>query len=77
MTKASEAVLNLLRKIKAVPEKSIDMFAIGTPLALEHGFNQYEIVTALYRLRSEGVIELIGGNRLRLIKRLPDAASPV
>jgi hypothetical protein len=73
MTKASDAILAVLRDINATPDKPIVMFEIGIPLVVDQKFAQDEVLNALFWLQSEGVIELLGDNRLRLVKPLPDA----
>ncbi|MCV9960275.1 hypothetical protein OIU34_00030 [Pararhizobium sp. BT-229] len=74
MSKASQAIIDLLRRIEAVPEKPINMFEIGIPLIIGEGGGEDEIMNALFWLQSEGVIELLGDNRLRLVKPLPSGS---
>jgi hypothetical protein len=73
MSKASEAILDVLRDMKATPEATVETFEVGIPLVLEKGFSQDDVVNGLIWLQSEKVIELLGGNRLRLVKPLPEA----
>ena len=70
MTKASEAIVNLLRQINPTPHKPISLFQLGIPLIVEaeEKFTQDEVLNGLYWLRSEKVIELPGNNTLRLMK---------
>jgi hypothetical protein len=74
MTKASEAILDVLRDISATPEQPVEMYAIGIPLILGKKFIEDEVYHGLMNLKSEGVIELMDGNRLKLVKPLPDKA---
>ncbi|WP_139276471.1 hypothetical protein [Pararhizobium antarcticum] len=72
MTKATEAVLDVLRKIDATPEKPIGLYVIGIPLIVEaeEKLTEDEILSAIFWLQSEKVIELLGDNTLSLVRSL-------
>lgn len=70
MTDVSQAIVDLLRRMKATPEVPNSLYDIGVPL-VDDGFSQNAILNGLYKLQSERIIELIDGNRLRLVKALP------
>ena len=61
-----DALLEQLRLLNARPDKPISMFDIGVPL-IGLGYTQDQILTALFYLESKKTIELLPGNRLRLI----------
>lgn len=65
-----DALLDVLRSISASPEHPIVMYEIGLPMIVERKYTQNETMNALYWLQSQGVIELLEGNRLRLLKPL-------
>ena len=71
MSKASEAILDVLRDIKATPDQPIEIYAIGIPMVMERKFTEDEVYHALMWLQSDKVIELMDGNRLRLVKAIP------
>lgn len=71
MPKASEAILEVLRNINATPAKPNVMFEVGIPLIIQQKFKD-EVLNGVYGLKSDGVIELMEGNRLRLVKPLPE-----
>lgn len=50
---------------------SINVFDIGVPLTAT-GFTQDEIMEALYALEQDKIIPLLPGNRLLMLKELPD-----
>ncbi len=54
---------------KADPAQPISLLEIGPPLVAK-GYDQEEIVNALYALQNEGVLSLISGNRLQVTKPL-------
>ncbi|WP_245505225.1 hypothetical protein [Neorhizobium sp. S3-V5DH] len=60
------ALVNLLRELGT---ETIDMFDIGVPL-VDRGFTQNEIVDAIMMLEHRRFVELIPGNRLRVLKLL-------
>jgi hypothetical protein len=61
-----EALSKLLSELGAFPEIPISLYDIGIPL-LDAGFDQHDIVTVLFALHDEKVIQLIDGNRLVLL----------
>lgn len=63
------AILDLLRELQVQPGTAISMYEIGVPL-IPKGFDQHELVNALYSMQTEGVIELLPANGLRLLKPL-------
>lgn len=73
MTKASDALIEVLRDINATPDQPIEMYAIGIPMIVEADdkFTEDDVYHALILLQSRGIIELMEGNRLRLVKPLP------
>jgi hypothetical protein len=64
---ATAALTQLLHDLKAEPSKPIGLYEIRVPLD-GRGFVQDEIVNALYELQRTGLIVLIEGNRLRVLK---------
>ncbi|MGR8963711.1 hypothetical protein [Rhizobium leguminosarum] len=60
---AKLALNDPLRDLKADSEIPISLYDIGGPL-VGRGYEQDQVVNALYSLQSDGVIELIPGNRL-------------
>ncbi|WP_428428648.1 hypothetical protein [Pararhizobium sp.] len=68
---AGQALLNLLRAINPPIGEPLGMFQIGIPLVVEQRYEQDEVVNELFSLQSKGLIELLGDNRLRLLKALP------
>jgi hypothetical protein len=63
------AIINRLRELNAEPSKPISIYEIGVPL-VKAQFTEDEIMYALFALESEKTIELMGDNRLRLLKPL-------
>ncbi|MBW9089724.1 hypothetical protein JNB91_18040 [Rhizobium wenxiniae] len=66
---AVEAVLEQLRVLDAKPDTPMSIFDIGVPL-MKAGHSQEMLVNALFYLESKKTIELLPGNRLRLITPL-------
>ncbi|MET4689481.1 hypothetical protein [Sinorhizobium fredii] len=66
------ALIERLRALKALPEMSINVFDIGVPLTAT-GFTQDEIMEVLYALEQDKIIALLPGNRLLMLKELPEA----
>jgi hypothetical protein len=73
MSKASDALVEVLREMNATPGQPLDIYAVGIPMVMDRHFTQEETLDALVWLQSQGRIRLIDGNRLRLLKLLPDA----
>ncbi|UTV41769.1 hypothetical protein MYG64_35895 (plasmid) [Ensifer adhaerens] len=65
------ALIERLRALKALPDMSINVFDIGVPLTAAE-FTQDEIVEVLYALEQDKIITLLPGNRLLMLKELPD-----
>jgi hypothetical protein len=63
---AIEAVLEQLRALNAKPDTPISIFDIGIPM-IGAGYSQDRILNALYYPESKKQIELLPGNRLKLI----------
>ncbi|KQY14409.1 hypothetical protein [Rhizobium sp. Root482] len=70
MIAASEAIVDVLRRIGATPDKPVGMYEIGVPL-VGNPYTQDDIVNGLFWLQRKGVIELKNDNRLQLVKELP------
>ncbi len=66
---AIEAVLEQLRVLDAKPDTPISMFEIGVPL-MKAGHTQDMLMNALFYLEAKKQIELLPGNRLRLVTPL-------
>jgi predicted transcriptional regulator len=65
------ALVGRLRTLKAKPDMTINLFEIGIPLKAS-GFSQDEIIEVLAALEQDGIVALVPGNRLRMLKALPD-----
>ncbi len=65
------ALLERLRALKAKPEMTINMFDIGVPMSAA-GFTQDEIMAVLYALEQDKIIAIGPGNRLLILKQLPE-----
>jgi hypothetical protein len=61
-----EALLKHLSELGAFPGIPISLYDIGIPL-LDAGFDQHDIVSVLFALHDEKIIQLIDGNRLVLV----------
>ncbi len=57
------ALVELLATFGTEPRS---MYDVGVPL-VDRGFEQDDILNALYAFVSEGAIELLSGNRLRVL----------
>lgn len=64
-----EAVLEQLRALDAKPDMPIGMFDIGVPL-INVGHTQDMLMNALFYLEAKKQIELLPGNRLRVVMPL-------
>lgn len=62
----TDAILEQLRILDAKPDAPISIFEIGVPL-VGAGYSQDQILNALFYLESKKTIELLPGNRFRLI----------
>ncbi|WP_234791217.1 hypothetical protein [Agrobacterium rubi] len=65
------ALLGRLRALKASPDVSINLNDIGVPLNAA-GFSQSEIIAVLNALEQEKIVAYMPGNRLLILKDLPD-----
>jgi hypothetical protein len=65
------ALIGRLRALKAAPEVSINLNDIFTPMKAD-GFSQDEIMTVLNALEQEKIIASTPGNRLLMLKNLPN-----
>jgi len=52
---------------KVSPGTSIDLLEIGPRLVVEMHFTQDEVVSALYSMQSDGVIQMLNGNRIKVL----------
>ncbi len=65
------AVLARLHALKAKPDMMINMFNIGVPMVAA-GFAQEEIIAVLDALEQDKLIAYGPGNRLLILKELPN-----
>jgi tellurite resistance protein len=65
------ALLTRLRALKAKPEMAINLFDIGVPLSAD-GFSQDEMMAVLQALEQEKVIAFGPGNRISILRELPE-----
>jgi hypothetical protein len=65
------ALLARLHALKAKPEMTINMFDIGVPMSAA-GFSEVEIMAVLDALEQDKVVAYVPGNRLLILKELPD-----
>ncbi|WP_104668264.1 hypothetical protein [Ensifer adhaerens] len=70
-TETETALIERLLALKALQDMSINVFDIGVPL-IAAGFTQDEIVEVLYALEQDKIITLLPGNRLLMLKELPE-----
>jgi hypothetical protein len=61
------AIVDRLREIGAEQGQPVVMYEIGAAL-IAAGYDQHEIVNALYQLQKDNMIELLPSNGLRLLK---------
>lgn len=61
-------LIDLLVSLNATPEVPISLYDIGPPLVAK-GFDQQQIVNVLFSLEGQKVVELVGGNRLRVTEK--------
>ncbi|SES47466.1 hypothetical protein [Rhizobium sp. NFR03] len=64
------AVLERLRTMKAAPEVRINLLDLGVPLNAA-GYSQEEIMDVLLALEQEKLVAFAAGNRLLILKDLP------
>lgn len=65
------ALLERLHTLKATPEMSFNLNDVALPLNAA-GFSQSEIIAVLDALEQEKVVAYAPGNRLLILKDLPD-----
>jgi hypothetical protein len=65
------AIIGRLRSLKAAPEVSINLHDLGAPLNAA-GFSQDEIMAVLDALEQDKILLCGPGNRLLILKDLPD-----
>ncbi|MBY5363519.1 hypothetical protein ELH80_14380 [Rhizobium ruizarguesonis] len=65
------AVIARLRALKAAPEVSINLSDLGAPMNAA-GFSQEEIRAVLDALEQDKILSCGPGNRLLILKDLPD-----
>ncbi|KIQ03425.1 hypothetical protein RU07_08190 [Agrobacterium tumefaciens] len=65
------ALLERLRTLKASPEMSFNLNDIAMPMNAA-GFSQSEIIAVLDAFEQEKVVAYAPGNRLLILKDLPD-----
>ncbi|USJ28587.1 hypothetical protein [Ensifer adhaerens] len=70
-TETETALFERLRALKALPDMSINDLGVGVPLTAA-GFTQDEIMEVLYALEQDKFVALLPGNRLLMLKELPD-----
>jgi hypothetical protein len=70
-TETEIALIERLRALKDMPDMSINVFEVGDPLT-SAGFSQDEILEVLYALEQDKIIALLPGNRLTMLKELPN-----
>ncbi|WP_157224440.1 hypothetical protein [Rhizobium mesoamericanum] len=52
---------------KAEPGTPVNLLEIGPVLVLEKNYTELEVVDALYAMQEKKVIELLDGNRMRVL----------
>ncbi|KQY25948.1 hypothetical protein [Rhizobium sp. Root483D2] len=66
MNRYDEVRTDLIDILQGLGAEATSLYAVGVPM-VEQGFNQDEILNALMALDREKVIELLPGNRLRVL----------
>lgn len=64
------ATLERLRTLKAKPEMTVNLIDMGAPLNAA-GYTQEEVLTVLLAFEQEKLVALAPGNRLLILKDLP------
>lgn len=62
----SQAILDVANS-KAAPGEPVSLLDIGPFLVLEKGYTELEVADALYAMQEQKVIELLSGNRMRVL----------
>lgn len=65
------ALVERLRVLKAAPEKTINLLDMSGPLQA-FGYAQDEILEVLSALEQDGILVFAPGDRVRILKPLPD-----
>ncbi|NTG27190.1 hypothetical protein G6L08_08525 [Agrobacterium rhizogenes] len=65
------AVIARLRALKAAPEVTINQPDVAAPM-IAAGFDQEEIMAVLIALEQDKILSFTVGNRLLILKNLPD-----
>jgi hypothetical protein len=68
MGTVATAIVEEIKAVESEPLAVINLLDIG-PALVRQGFDQHTIVNALFAMQSSKVIELLPGNRLRLMER--------
>jgi hypothetical protein len=61
------ALIDLLQTLEIERAVPVNLYEIGPPMVAK-GFTENDILHALYALKDSGIIDLVEGNRLVLIK---------
>ncbi len=67
MTDIRQAIIEAANS-KAPPGTPVNLLDIGPILVLEKQFTEQQVVDALYALHEQKVIEMMDGNRIRVLK---------
>lgn len=67
MTK--NAILEVMRDRGLRPDQTISLYDVAIPL-MPKGYTIGDLVDALYALENKGVIKLLDGNQLRILRPL-------
>ena len=62
----SQAILDVANS-KAAPGEPVNLLDIGPILVTEKGYTELEVADALYAMQEQKVIELLSGNRMRVL----------
>ena len=63
------ALRDVLVALRAAPDNPISLLLVGSSL-VEQGFTQGQIASQLFKMEANKQIELLQGNRVRLLKPL-------
>ncbi|EPE98427.1 hypothetical protein [Rhizobium grahamii] len=62
-----EAIIELARA-KAEPGQPVNLLDLGPTLVVERNYSQDEVVNALFGLQADGVIQMLEGNRMVIVR---------
>lgn len=65
-TDLKTAIVELARG-KAEPGQPVNLYDIGPTLIVDMGFDEQEVLNTIFALQDEGVIRLIGDNRIVVV----------